>query len=79
MSARTLPHAARHHGGTALEGARWADLRRMIRRIPDAIRLRRQRKRQHEILVRLNDRLLEDIGLDRGDVIQADREPFWRL
>jgi uncharacterized protein YjiS (DUF1127 family) len=79
MNATTLPYATRHHGQAAQERKRWSYAGRLIRRIPDAIHLWYERKCQREILARLNDRLLNDVGLGRDDFMQAVRKPFWRL
>jgi uncharacterized protein YjiS (DUF1127 family) len=37
-----------------------------------------ERGRQRRALVRLDDRLLRDIGLTRLDVLQETAKPFWR-
>lgn len=37
----------------------------------------RDQERQH--LASLDDRLLDDIGLNRADVLAEIRKPFWRL
>ena len=38
----------------------------------------RDRSRQRRTLMRLDDRLLHDIGLSRSDVDREASKPFWR-
>jgi len=38
----------------------------------------RQRSRERAELARLDDRMLRDIGMTRGDVWQEINKPFWR-
>ena len=38
----------------------------------------RERSRQRRSLMRLDDRLLHDIGLSRADVEHEASKPFWR-
>lgn len=42
------------------------------------LRLWSQRLRQRHRLAQLDDRLLSDIGLGRGDVERESGKPFWR-
>lgn len=79
MNARTLPYIAGHHDHVTRERKRWYDYGRLLGRIPAWLKLWHARYRQSETLARLNDRLLDDVGLQRDDVMQAVREPFWRL
>ena len=79
MNARTLPYIAGHHRQVTQGRKRWHGPGRLLGRIPAWLKLRHERYRQHETLTRLNDRLLDDVGLQRDDVMQAIREPFWRL
>lgn len=80
MHARTLSYTTRHHGRTTTgEGKRWLDPQRVIRRLRVALGGRYERYRQRETVARLNDRLLDDVGLHRDDFMQAVREPFSRL
>jgi uncharacterized protein YjiS (DUF1127 family) len=51
----------------------------LIRRIPAWLELWYARHRQHETLARLNDRLLDAVGLQRDDVVRVARERFWCL
>lgn len=37
-----------------------------------------QRHRERQSLLRLDDHLLHDIGMTRGDVYQETDKPFWR-
>lgn len=79
MNARTLLFTAGRHGRIARERKRWVDPGLPIRRTLSWLSIRYQRNRQHETLARLNDRLLDDVGLQRDDVMPVVREPFWRL
>jgi uncharacterized protein YjiS (DUF1127 family) len=38
----------------------------------------RQRSRERAQLASLDDRMLRDIGVSRGDVLQEINKPFWR-
>jgi len=55
--------------------ARGVGLRAMV----DRIRTWRERARQRRHLAGLNDHMLRDIGLTRGDVMAECSKPFWRL
>ena len=44
----------------------------------DRLRLWRTRARQRRALARLDDRLLDDVGLTRDDVHREARKPFWK-
>jgi len=79
MNARTLPYIAGHYGRVTRERIQWHGPGRLLGRIPAWLKLWHERYRQRETLTRLNDRLLVDVGLQRDDVMQAVREPFWRL
>jgi uncharacterized protein YjiS (DUF1127 family) len=61
-----------HRGGTR----RIAPLA-ALHRIVAAIRLRRERDRSRQQLRELNDHLLKDIGLRRGDLGFEARKPPW--
>lgn len=37
-----------------------------------------QRDRERQMLGEIDDRMLRDIGLDRGDVLAEAAKPFWR-
>lgn len=39
----------------------------------------RQRQRQRQELLELDDRILRDVGIDRADAIREGRKPFWRV
>jgi uncharacterized protein YjiS (DUF1127 family) len=45
----------------------------------DLLLLWQERARQRRQLQNLNDRMLRDIGLTRGDVLAESSKPFWRL
>ncbi len=79
MNPTTLPCTTGHYCRVTRERKRWYDPGRLIGRILAWLELCYERYRQHETLARLNDRLLNDVGLQRDDVMQAAREPFWRL
>jgi len=65
-----LPRVRRQRPG--LEPAAW------FRRAFARIRLWRERARQRRCLAALNDRMLRDVGLTRGDVMAETSKPFWR-
>ena len=48
-------------------------------RATDLLLLWQERARQRRQLQNLNDRMLRDIGLTRGDVMAESSKPFWRL
>ncbi|GMQ76213.1 MAG: hypothetical protein BMS9Abin01_1480 [Gammaproteobacteria bacterium] len=79
MNATTLPCTAGHRCQVTRERKRWYEPGRMIGRILAWLKLWYDEYRQHANLARLNDRLLNDVGLQREDVIRVAREPFWRL
>ncbi len=37
-----------------------------------------ERRRQRRALLELNDHMLKDIGIGRGEAWQEGRKPFWR-
>jgi uncharacterized protein YjiS (DUF1127 family) len=37
-----------------------------------------QRRRQRQALVKLDRRLLEDVGVSRGEALREAAKPFWR-
>jgi uncharacterized protein YjiS (DUF1127 family) len=51
---------------------------RAMRRMPHVIRLWFRRVEARRALARLDDHLLHDIGMTRGDVERALLRPFWR-
>ena len=53
-------------------------LREVLRRILTMLEDRRRRRRGRADLARLDDRLLRDIGITRGDVWEEINKPFWR-
>lgn len=69
-------------GGRSLQKAH----RLEWRRLPKAVCLRaidvlcewRRRSRDRPQLALLDDRILRDIGLSRGDVLAEINKPFWR-
>jgi uncharacterized protein YjiS (DUF1127 family) len=69
-------------GRTALreqEGRNPLDIgRNLLRSLTAAIDMWRQRTRLREELCRFDDRLLEDVGLDRNEVMHEVHKPFWQ-
>lgn len=53
-------------------------LRLPFREIRDSILLWRHRHESRHQLLRLDDHLLRDIGLDRQGAIEEANKPFWR-
>jgi len=49
-----------------------------LRGLAGRIRTWRERARQRRHLAGLNDHMLRDIGLTRGDVMAESSKPFWR-
>ena len=47
-------------------------------RIVEHVSLWRHRRKSRRDLLRLDDRLLRDIGVDRRDALQEAQKPFWR-
>jgi uncharacterized protein YjiS (DUF1127 family) len=50
-----------------------------LRSLLGRIRAWRERARQRRHLAGLNDHMLRDIGLTRGDVMAESSKPFWRV
>ena len=50
----------------------------LAQRIASRIRLLAERAAQRQALMRLDDRMLRDIGLERGQALAEWRKPFWR-
>ena len=65
------PIGARHSGA-------WRAVDGIAGRIGGTIRLWLRRRRQRRELLRLDDRMLRDIGLTRGDAEFLINKPFWR-
>ena len=53
-------------------------LRKSLSRIVATLREWRQRSRERAELAKLDERMLRDIGVTRGDVWQEINKPFWR-
>ncbi len=51
--------------------------KRLVRWL-DGLSLWRERGRQRRMLMSMNDRMLADIGLDRGVIEREFTKPFWR-
>ena len=49
-----------------------------LRDLTACIRLWRQRARSRRELLRLNERQLQDIGIDRKAAMEEAHKPFWR-
>ncbi len=61
----------------ALRGFGSSASRALVRAF-DAVETWRERRRDRDVLSRLDDRMLADIGLSRGDVMREIAKPFWR-
>lgn len=53
-------------------------IRRASVRTADMLLAWLERTRQRRLLVTLDDRMLDDIGLSRSDVLRESDKPFWR-
>lgn len=49
-----------------------------FRRLLDAWRRAAERRRSRYQLMRLDDRMLKDIGISRADALFEGQKPFWR-
>ena len=79
MSYRTPISIGAYRSGPAAQEWRASnDLRRWIRCLLDTLGCWYQQSRQRTALRALDDRLLDDMGLNRDDVEREVREPFWR-
>jgi uncharacterized protein YjiS (DUF1127 family) len=79
MSYRTSTSIGTYRPGAAAQEWRIGnDPRRLIRGLLGALGCWYQRSRQRTALGALDDRLLDDVGLDRDDVEREVRKPFWR-
>lgn len=68
LAARTRPFVSRSGSGAT-----------MIRRLFDVALDWRIRSRERRILLELDDRMLRDLGLTRGEVDRESTKPFWRV
>lgn len=50
----------------------------VLTRVMNTLALWHERARQRRILESLDDRLLEDMGITRGDAFRQYSKPFWR-
>ncbi len=50
----------------------------LFARIFDRLLLWQERASQRQALASLDDRLLKDLGITRGEAAQEARKPFWR-
>lgn len=50
----------------------------IVRRIRSTIQSWSERSNQRKVLLALDDRLLNDIGISRADAEQEGAKPFWR-
>ena len=69
---------ARIAPGRARRRAIGRSLRRALNSVRATMQRWRQRSRERAQLARLDDRMLRDIGVTRGDVWQEINKPFWR-
>ena len=67
-------------GGVDRRGPRHGPVRpvALLRRIGAFIRESRTRAHSRDELLRLDDRMLKDIGITRVDALYEARKPFWR-
>jgi uncharacterized protein YjiS (DUF1127 family) len=70
-----LPRAAPQHLPRRISRR---SLRHVLSLIRDTLRQWRRCRRERAELARLDDRMLRDIGITRGDVWQEINKPFWR-
>jgi uncharacterized protein YjiS (DUF1127 family) len=56
----------------------WRSPKAMGRWVIGGLRQWRRRSRDRAQLAMLDDRMLRDIGLSRGDVLAEINKPFWR-
>lgn len=68
------PVSVSHFSFTAMLAAMW----KFFARIPSILYLWHERARQRRHLMELDDHLLKDIGLTRGDVYRESHRPFWK-
>jgi uncharacterized protein YjiS (DUF1127 family) len=62
-----------------VRGAAWLHLPRAAWSLTIAVlREWRRRSRERAELAQLDDRMLRDIGVSRGDVLAEINKPFWR-
>ena len=82
MKTISLSPATGHRSRTAPRKVRQRasrlTLRQALGRIFAALREWRQRSRERAELARLDERMLRDIGITRGDVWHEINKPFWR-
>jgi uncharacterized protein YjiS (DUF1127 family) len=82
MKVMSLGTATERSPRTALPRARRRAMRPALRqglsRVFAALREWRQRSRSRAELARLDERMLRDIGVTRGDVWREINQPFWR-
>ena len=69
---------ARIAPGRARRRAIGRSLRRALNVIRATMQRWQQRSRERAALARLDDRMLRDIGVTRGDVWRELNKPFWR-
>jgi uncharacterized protein YjiS (DUF1127 family) len=69
---------ARIAPGRARRRAIGRSLRRALNVVVATMQKWQQRSRERAELRRLDDRMLRDIGITRGDVWQEINKPFWR-
>ena len=64
-------------GGLTALGRRWTP-RRAAWRVLETLLLWQERERQRTALAALDERMLADVGLDRGAAAVEAAKPFWR-
>ena len=82
MKVLSLGPATGRNTRTAPPQLRWRALRHSLKQALsfalDTLREWRRRSRTRAELARLDDRMLRDIGVTRGDVWVEINKPFWR-
>jgi uncharacterized protein YjiS (DUF1127 family) len=78
MKAVSLATPTGRSGHIVLPSARRRALRAGMNRIYATLREWRRRSRDRAELARFDERMLRDIGVTPGDVLQEINKPFWR-
>ena len=82
MKTISLDTTAGHRSRIARRKVRWRGwrlaLQEALSRIFVTLQEWRRRRRERSELARLDDRILRDIGITRGDVWDEINKPFWR-
>ena len=77
----SLPESGRRYSSVSQKsrGTDWSRLLKAVfARAVAVLREWRQRSRERAQLAMLDERMLRDIGISRGDVLREINKPFWR-